>query len=271
MITQCSIRHLYTLKSTNISLPAKESLIATAKTMERRRCNHHELDEPLSTLECLSSIIDPKGSKTNKNRYVVASQEEGVRRYCRGVKGVPLLYVKRSVMIMEPMSKETAGVRARAEKEKFRQGLRGRVAGLGKRKRDKEDSEDEARARGDQSAVMNDEAKTAQRRRTRGVKGPNPLSVKKPKIETKKKNAMKNTEGQRAQRIEPKEKAEPGVDHMVDIVIGAEANASRLSERKKKRRRKKPTQNKVFTAAEEGEGENHLETGHKDAEGMAST
>ena len=116
MITQCSIRHLYTLNSTGVFPQIKETLIATAKAMERRRCNHHELEEPLSTLECLSSVIDPKGSGTNKNRYVVASQEEEVRRRCRDLKGIPLVYVKRSVMVMEPMSEGSLWVKESAER-----------------------------------------------------------------------------------------------------------------------------------------------------------
>ena len=96
------MRHLYLLK--DVPQSTKDALILTAKSMERRRCNHHVLDEPLSTLECFNSVIDPKSSHTNKNRYVVASQDEDVRRYCRSVKGVPLVFVKRSVMVMEPMA-----------------------------------------------------------------------------------------------------------------------------------------------------------------------
>ncbi|KAL8832905.1 MAG: hypothetical protein Q9170_004685 [Blastenia crenularia] len=149
--------------------------------MERRRCNHHELDDPLSTLECLSSVIDPKKSATNRNRYVIASQEEEVRRYCRGVKGVPLIYVKRSVMILEPMAETTVGVKEGIERDKFRTGLRAR---LGKRKRDgDEGKEAENEDRPERENSVNDgrngEEKAVKRKRTHGPKGPNPLSVKK--------------------------------------------------------------------------------------------
>merc|ERR1711977_569172 len=102
MITQCSMRHLYAAASE----PGVSYLIDKAKTYERRRCGHRPEDypEPLSTQECLASVVDPKGNKTNKNRYVVASQELEVRKHMRGILGVPLVYINRSVMIMEPMA-----------------------------------------------------------------------------------------------------------------------------------------------------------------------
>ncbi|KAL8745090.1 MAG: hypothetical protein Q9190_002737 [Brigantiaea leucoxantha] len=180
VITQCSIRHLYTL---TVSQHEKDALILIAKSMERRRCNHHTLDKPLSTLECFSSVIDSKGSSTNKHRYVVASQEEEVRRHCRGIKGVPLVYVKRSVMVLEPMTEESLGVRESLERGKFRLGLRGSVARNGaKRKREDESEIDQAiRTSGGGTEVEHGVENTVVKRRIRGLKGPNPLSVKKPK------------------------------------------------------------------------------------------
>ncbi|KAL8693803.1 MAG: hypothetical protein Q9218_001451 [Villophora microphyllina] len=183
MITQCSIRHLYTL---SVPQPEKDPLILLAKNMERRRCNHHDLENPLSTLDCLSDVIDPKKSKTNRHRYVVASQEEEVRRFCRGVRGVPLVYVKRSVMILEPMAEGSVGVKEGMEREKFRTGLRGKP---GKRKRDDEEDEPAAKlyeAKGDDAAGVQKEGgngEQVKKTRVRGPKGPNPLSVKKARKE----------------------------------------------------------------------------------------
>ena len=183
MITQCSIRHLYALPQSEH--PQKEAMIATAKNMERRRCNHHTLDNPLTTLECLSSVIDPKSTHTdkdliNKFNYVVAVQDEDVRRWCRGVKGVPLVYVKRSVMVMEPMGERSMGIREGMEKGKMRSGLRvtERGAALGKRKR--VDGEGETKTDG---GIENGGAAGVRegKKRRKGPKGPNPLSVKKPK------------------------------------------------------------------------------------------
>lgn len=75
-----------------------DALINFAKEkLERRRCNHHELEEPLSSLECISAVVDPKGSHTNKHRYVVASQSPKVRAHMRTIAGVPNVYINKSV------------------------------------------------------------------------------------------------------------------------------------------------------------------------------
>ncbi|CAD6568872.1 MAG: hypothetical protein ASARMPRED_002083 [Alectoria sarmentosa] len=180
MITQCSIRHLYLLKE--IPQSTKEALILTAKTMERRRCNHHVLDEPLSTLECFNSVIDPKNSLTNKNRYVVASQDENVRRYCRGIKGVPLVYVKRSVMIIEPMATSSVNVREGMERKKFRSGLKTRATGLvGKRKRDEDDGNPVTGEGQEVKSITEGDERAGKKKKAKGPKGPNPLSMKKSK------------------------------------------------------------------------------------------
>lgn len=181
VITQCSMRHLYA----SASEPGMPLLIEKAKEYERRRCDHRpeEYPEPLSAVECLLSVVDPKGSKTNKHRYVIASQQLGVRKAMREIMGVPLVYINRSVMIMEPIAAATAQNREREEREKFRAGLRsGRASGSQnmKRKRDNEDGESH-------SAVQDPDAYTgeavAKRKKTHGngPKGPNPLSTKKSK------------------------------------------------------------------------------------------
>lgn len=159
------MRHLYAAASE----PGVSYLIDKAKTYERRRCGHKPEDypEPLSTKECISSVVDPKGSGTNKHRYIVASQDLEVRKAMRGVLGVPLVYINRSVMIMEPMADKSTKNRDREERSKFRDGLR--ASGSLKRKRE-EDEETPAPASGEKKP-----------KKKWGVKEPNPLSVKKPK------------------------------------------------------------------------------------------
>lgn len=160
------MRHLYGASSE----PGISYLIDKAKTYERRRCGHRpeEYPEPLSAQECLASVVDPKGSKRNKNCYVVASQELDVRKAMRGVLGVPLVYINRSVMIMEPMAGATVQIREREEAGKFRDGLK-RGAGGVKRKRE-EDGEGKE-----------EEVPPKKKKSVKGVKGPNPLAVKKSK------------------------------------------------------------------------------------------
>ncbi|KAF4635456.1 hypothetical protein G7Y89_g2633 [Cudoniella acicularis] len=169
MITQCSMRHLYATASE----PGVSYLIDKAKTYERRRCDHRPEDypTPLSTKDCLTSVVDPKGNNTNKHRYVVASQALDVRKHMRGIMGVPLVYINRSVMIMEPMAEATAENREKEERVKFRAGLK---RGSGSLKRKREDD------------VPKEEDDVPKKKKTKGPKEPNPLSVmksKKPKRE----------------------------------------------------------------------------------------
>ncbi|CAK7212078.1 hypothetical protein SBRCBS47491_001348 [Sporothrix bragantina] len=195
MITQCCIRHLYSKNKE----PGVNRAIDLAKTFERRRCGHRPDDfaEALSTLDCLSHVVDEKGRGENKHRYVVATQDQNVRRYMRTVSGVPLIYINRSVMIMEPMSETTAKVGASAERAKFRSELRKSTSETTgeKRKRDdsddndndNEDNDDDASGDDDKSAKVDKVDKSEEKKKKKkafGVKGPNPLSVKKKKKPT---------------------------------------------------------------------------------------
>ena len=154
---------------------------------------------------------------------------------------MPLLYVKRSVMVMEPMSEGSVGVRESAEKEKFRQGLRGRVAGLGKRKRDNEGSEsDDGRKEGTSAPAMNGKARVVQKtKKVRGPKGPNPLSVRKPKKEVRPMTTNADAKEEGAKNADSTGDTAGEVLHIVDAVAGGETGNSHTSKRKKKRRRPK--------------------------------
>ena len=233
------MRHLYLLKE--VPQPTKDALIVTAKSMERRRCNHHVLDEPLSTLECFSSVIDPKKSRTNKNRYVVASQDEDVRSYCREIKGVPLVFVKRSVMVMEPMAAGSINARDGLEREKFRSGLKTR--GIGKRKRNEGENVLTGGEEQGMRSITENDGGAVKKKRTKGPKGPNPLSVKKPK-------KMRVSDGKEEIRREAglhettghsdaeEQNASAGVS-TVDIVDGSLSEThDREAKRKRKRKHK---------------------------------
>lgn len=205
MITQCEIRKLY---AQNKESGVGEA-IDLAKTLERRRCGHHpdQYPEPLSTEECMKSVVDPKGTNQNKHRYVVASQSQEVRRMLRGIKGVPLIYIKRSVMILEPMADESVQVRAREERGKFRAELRG---SLGKRKRDEDDEDDEKdgdekpKGGADSKASQGDDKK--KKKKGYGRKEPNPLSVQK----TKKQEQQKRERLRKPAESEKKESEQEG-------------------------------------------------------------
>jgi U3 small nucleolar RNA-associated protein 23 len=146
VITQCSISELYT--------NADRALIILAKSFERRRCGH--IPDALSSHDCLTSCVNISGE--NKHRYILATQEERLRGEMRQIPGVPMVYIRRAVMIMEPPSPATLEKREALEREKL-----GVLEGS-KRKRDGGD--DEGRVK----------------KKKTGPKEPNPLSVKKKKI-----------------------------------------------------------------------------------------
>jgi U3 small nucleolar RNA-associated protein 23 len=224
MITTCSMRHLKAMntKETGVSAAIQQGY---SEQFERRRCGHHpdEYPEPLSALECLSEVVDPKDTGINKHRYVVASNEHEVRASLRLVRGVPLIYINRSVMIMEPMAEGTSQQRSREERQKLRAELR--QPNGQKRKRDEDEDEDEniipaeqvdgstAHSRRDASS----EANTKKMKTARGPRAPNPLSVKKKK---KSQNTALGSDGAATSILQ-------------------EADASQNEGAKKKRKRKK--------------------------------
>lgn len=165
------MRHLYALAS----MPGMSFIIDKAKTFERRRCGHLPADYPvpLSTQSCITSVVDPKSNGNNKHRYIVASQDLEVRKSMRDIMGVPLVYINRGVMIMEPMASKSVETREREELIKLRAGVKRGIGSL-KRKRSETDIDhDDIRTCATQDLLK--------KKTVRGIKGPNPLSVKKPK------------------------------------------------------------------------------------------
>ncbi|KAF2875024.1 Fcf1-domain-containing protein [Massariosphaeria phaeospora] len=224
MITQCCIRHLYN------AVPKNDALIHEAKSYERRRCNHHELEQPLSSLECLSSVL----GSTNKHRYVVSSDDIEVRSYFRQTPGVPLIYIYKSVMILEPMPTASLEVRDREEKSKFKAGLKGqRSASAGqKRKREDKDSglEHERIPIEQAGAVAKPEAK----KRAKGPKGPNPLSIKKAK-QSKAAPSELHDKTSNIKTMEPNRPSSPAAD-----THGASTLDDGESGKRKRKRKHKP-------------------------------
>lgn len=194
LVTQCSMRHLYASKGQ----PGVEQAIELGKTFERRRCGHHpgQYPEPLSTLECLSSVVDPKSAGVNKHRYVVACNDQETRAALRLVKGTPLLYISRSVMIMEPMADTSAQQRAIDERAKLKAEIK-RFNNEGK-KRKRNDGDNEGPEEGGDAAGANRQqadgtSEEKKKKKRKGPSGPNPLSVKKAK-KPQPKQAEQNSE-----------------------------------------------------------------------------
>ncbi|KAF1809671.1 hypothetical protein P152DRAFT_461350 [Eremomyces bilateralis CBS 781.70] len=221
MITQCSMRHLYATKDSQ--------LIDQAKTFERRRCGHHELDEPLSTLECLSSVVDAKDNKTNKHRYIIASQEREVRIQMRQIPGIPILFIDRSVLILEDMSAATVKECHGQERSKFLEGLktRGTLGSPAKRKRAIDDEANAAEKDVDDSQP--DEVK-AVKKKHRGPKAPNPLSVKKRTKPTHTSDKPRQAEGEPSGNKSQGQESNGAPDH---------AESQEAGQKKKRKRTRK--------------------------------
>lgn len=213
-----------------------------------RHCSHNADSTPIDEVECLLSLLSPNADvKKNKEHYILASadpilrktsnnenqprrrkteedrkEEEAIRRSralrsgARSIPGVPIIYVKRSVMVLEPMSNPSEMVRDGHERGKFRAGLDVDPM-LGKRKRDGESDEDAS------------DAEEPKKKRGPKVKGPNPLSVKKSK---------KKTEAPGPSKKE-KERARPKEADVEDATEQHDGDESAASKPKRKRRHNK--------------------------------
>lgn len=200
MITQCCMQQLYESRN--------QGAIDAAKEFERRRCNHNPKD-PKSAEECLLSVVNVNGK--NKHRYVVATQDVEIRRKLRRVPGVPLVYMNRSVMVMEPLSTASEKVSQEVENAKLYKGLNdAKYAGIAH-------NEEEAEEKGDGSQ----ENKPKKRK---GPKEPNPLSMKK-----KKKVASTSGSGEAG-------------DHNGDSNTASSANGETSSAKRRRRRHRKASE-----------------------------
>ncbi|ODV85514.1 hypothetical protein CANARDRAFT_28305 [[Candida] arabinofermentans NRRL YB-2248] len=164
MITQCCINHLYETKN--------QPAIEIAKRMEKRRCGHKDT---LSSRDCIKSIVSINGE--NKHRYCIVTQDEDLRRDLRKIPGVPLVYMNRSVMIMEPLSNASAKVVQMVEARKLTGGLNDPKY-AGRLHVDEQQSLPGTSEK--ENETNNDQTKSKKRK---GPKGPNPLSMKKKQTE----------------------------------------------------------------------------------------
>ncbi|EXJ92354.1 hypothetical protein A1O3_00904 [Capronia epimyces CBS 606.96] len=181
--------------------PGRPDFLPPPTEIPLRYCKHKNdegeelgiVSEGRCLLDLLAGQTHGNEQAKNKQHYILATADADereakskgfldVRERARLIPGVPIVYVKRSVMILEELSGASENVRRKGEKEKLAQGLLG--VGDRKRKRgDGEENEDELDLEGQTSGPG-----------IRGLKkpkGPNPLSVKKKKV----KNSAQTEEG----------------------------------------------------------------------------
>ena len=128
---------------------------------------------------------------------------------------MPSVYVKRSVMVMEPMGRGSEMAKEGVEREKLREGIV--VRGGRKRKQERDEEQGEGGER------------EVKKRKVRGLKGPNPLSVMKPKKRMGEGPVVRKLEGE----------GEGGGGEIVQAVTeGSTAGGEQTLLVKKKRKRK---------------------------------
>ncbi|KAL1669070.1 Fcf1-domain-containing protein [Schizophyllum commune] len=208
MITQCCIHSLY------LEGKSMQPAVDLAKTFERRKCNHREA---IPTDECLAAVIGP----TNKHRYAVATQSQPLRVKLRAMPAVPLVHINRAVMILEPPSDATL--------------------------RQKELLVATSLKPSAQDASLASKPSTSKeeppKKKHKGPKGPNPLSVKKKQKGTDAALKGKKPEegakaGEKRKRSQEDDDHAEGGHAKVDIITGDDGEAGQSSGRKRKRKRK---------------------------------
>ncbi|KLJ09455.1 hypothetical protein EMPG_15125 [Blastomyces silverae] len=202
-ITKCSLAAVMASPSTqqyqqsNSRPNARPPQLPPPTILPLRYCSHNEDSKPIDEVDCLLSLLSPNTElKKNKEHYILATADPEptnshtqkwksiaatvpepptnyLRKGARQIPGVPIIYVKRSVMVLEPLSNSSEGVREGFERGKLKTGIMKVVPGKRKRAGSEEGEEEE------------DRSMATKEKKQKRVKGPNPLSVKKSKPKDK--------------------------------------------------------------------------------------
>lgn len=62
-------------------------------------------------LSRICSWLTEMSGSSNAHRYVVATQSQTLRQQLRKIPGVPIVHIKRSVMVLEPVSDASENVK----------------------------------------------------------------------------------------------------------------------------------------------------------------
>lgn len=257
LLTKCSLAAIMASQPINpkTNNPFRPHHLPPPTTLPLRHCSHNEDSTPIDEVSCLLSLLSPNAeARKNKEHYILATADppapaktntddnsgnkkrkrseaeiqaeealrraQLIRRGARSIPGVPIVYVKRSVMVLEPMSAPSENVRESVEKGKFRAGLDEQSA-LGKRKRGGEEEEGKKKRKGLKKA-----------------KGPNPLSVKKPKKRDGPSGSAKTSSVKEQEPWERHDGGEMNVDTQGVEVTGGENEDSASAAVKPKRKRR---------------------------------
>ncbi|RMZ79853.1 hypothetical protein DV737_g3268, partial [Chaetothyriales sp. CBS 132003] len=208
-VTQCTLEKVMKEQEKVTGRRRRPDFLPPPTEVPLRYCKHRN-DEGgdlgiLDEHHCLLDLVagQPKGNEDQQRRR--ARPHVDVREQARLIPGVPIVYVKRSVMILEELSGASERSRRSAEKDKFRDGL------LIDRKRKRPDGEQADEEDEMLKALGQDEPAVAPKRGLKKAKGPNPLSVRKKKIKlvhsTAEEPKTARRRGKRGKKATPSEPA----------------------------------------------------------------
>ncbi|KNA25766.1 hypothetical protein SOVF_003870 [Spinacia oleracea] len=181
--TQCVIEELKSLGSSHV-----ESFLAARKDYKLARCEHEEKE---SALNCIMKIIGEK----NPEHFFVATQDIDLRKNCRKIPGVPVMFGLRNALFLEQLSAFQREFVKASEEERLHMTdseynlLQKRVKSILNTKvlKDSSTAEDGTGDEDLQGQIpaslvpRKTEAKDKAQFKRKRAKGPNPLSCKKKK------------------------------------------------------------------------------------------
>ncbi|KAF9967278.1 hypothetical protein BGZ70_010155 [Mortierella alpina] len=208
-----------------------------SKRFEKRRCKHQKaVDEHI----CISEII----ATSNPHNYVVASQSKKLRSRFGQIPGVPLLYINRANLILEPPSQASLSKCKQIESGKTHASTKElmtlktvKITGQGKVSMDPKLAQ-KLEEKQEHKKQKREIKKAKLLKKRLGPKEPNPLSIK------KKKKKETPSSSSSTSKAETKSKAEGST---------TSAGSEGISEKKKRPRRKPKT-------ARTGEGSGAVST-----------
>lgn len=163
--------------------------VLATRRLTTARCNHEMLK---SALECLEAMV----GADNPEHFFVATQDTGLRRKFRQVPGVPLVFVQKNSLLLEPPSEYQHQIARMSETERMHMNEKEYMAletHKAKKIASNEDGTNGHEISGDELSKET-ESHNSKRRQVLAVKdrprfkrkkakGPNPLSCKKKKTE----------------------------------------------------------------------------------------
>ncbi|KAF3398841.1 rRNA-processing protein utp23 [Talaromyces pinophilus] len=253
LLSKCSLAAIMAAQPINpkMNKPYRPWHLPPPTELPLRHCSHNNDDAPIDEVECLLSLLCPNtDTMRNKEHYILATAEPvalphddvksdnpktrrqaealmeernekalALRSAARAVPGVPIIYVKRSVMVLEPFSTPSEKVRLGVEKSKFKIGMEAALDVVSGLKRKREDEEEGPSA-------------TSKDRHAKKAKAPNPLSIKKPKKREKPKPEEQGKKKEKKQDQEQEQESRD--DGAEDKTADAEGEQSVKKKRKRK-------------------------------------